>query len=94
MKEHKCRILTKNINEYGWLWRKKEELKTQKEEEHKEPATITEKKEKNWEEKKRKIIKTFPKACLRSRGKSNITFLFVALRFRDKGEGETSKWKI
>jgi hypothetical protein len=94
MKEHKCRILTKNIDEYGWLWRKEEELKTRKEEEHREPATITEKREKNREEKKRKIIKTFPKACLKSCGKSNITFLFVALRFRDKGEGETSKWKI
>ena len=45
----------------------------------------------NREEKKRKIIKTFPKACLKSCGKSNITFLFVDLRFRDKGEGETSK---
>jgi hypothetical protein len=51
----------------------------------------TEEGEKNREEKKKKIIKAFLKACLKSCGKSNITFLFVALRFQDKGEGETSK---
>jgi hypothetical protein len=57
MKEHKCRILTKNIDEYGWLWRKEEELKTRKEKEHRELAMITEKGEKTERKRKGKSLK-------------------------------------
>lgn len=55
------------------------------------PVGTTVEGEKNREEENKKINKTFPKACLTSCGKSNITPLFIALQFQDKGERETSK---
>jgi hypothetical protein len=63
-------------------------MESQKHKEKKslEGRLVQQKKERKTKRKGgRKTTKTFPKACIKSCGKNNITSLLVTLRFQDEG---------